>query len=73
MMETCFELKQIYETASKNIANDSDLWISYARDFKTESHDILIRASGSLLNESDQIKIWKEAITLEMTNFPQKS
>ena len=64
-----FELKQIYETALKNIANDSDLWISYARDFKTESHDILTRASGSLLNESDQIKIWKEAITLEMTNF----
>ena len=63
------ELKQIYETALENITNDSDLWIIYARDFVNESHDILTRASKLLTNESDQIKIWKEAIALEMPNF----
>lgn len=65
------ELKQIYENSLDSA--DSDLWISYARDFTRESREILTRASKVLIEKSDQIKIWKEAILLEMANFRSNS
>lgn len=61
------ELKRVYESALGT--SSVDLWISYARDFKLQSRDILTRAANTLLDESDQIKIWREAIRLEIGNF----
>ena len=66
------ELHVIYETVLSGGTSSSDLWIKYARDFLEESRDILSRASEILTEESDQIKIWKEAINLEMSNFRSK-
>lgn len=60
-------LKRVYEAS---LGMESvHLWISYARDFRSESRDILTRAARSLPNESDQVQIWREAIKLEMPNF----
>jgi pre-mRNA-processing factor 6 len=66
--ESFDELRRIYERAVE-INTSADLWISYARDFRTESRDILNRAVQVITKESDQIKIWKEAIILEIPNF----
>lgn len=66
--ESFEELRQIYERALEGNLS-ADLWINYARDFRNESRDILNRAVQVITNESDQIKIWKEAIVLEIPNF----
>ena len=66
------ELRQIYEKALEDNLS-ADLWISYARDFKKESRDILNRAAQVIKTESDLINIWKEALVLEIPNFRDNS